>query len=63
LGGLIIDNLDNLIGAINSCTWDVIYSNGYLIDKIYEKGKKVDETELENLIKKHVTYKNKNIEK
>lgn len=62
-GGLIIDNLDKLIGAINSCTWDGIYSNGYLIDKIYEKGKKVDEPELENLIKKHVTYENKNIEK
>lgn len=61
--GLIIDNLDKLIGAINSCTWDGVYSRGYLIDKIYEKGKKVDETELENLIKKHVTYENKNIEK
>lgn len=61
--GLIIDDLDKLIGTINSCKWDGINSKGYLSVKTYEKGIKVDIYELENLEKNHITYNNENIKK
>ena len=59
-GGLIIDNLDKLIGAINSCTWSGINSKGYLSTIVYEKGRNIDVAELE---KNHITYNNQNIKK
>lgn len=61
--GLILDTLDKAIGAINSTTWDGVYSKGHLITEEYEKGIKVDEIELKGLIKKHASYENKGIER
>lgn len=60
--GLIIDDLDKLVGAINSCTWNNIQAKCFLRTKKYEKGKKVDKTELEQIEKKFVFYNNPNIE-
>ena len=60
--GMIIDNVDKLIGAINSTTWAGVNAIGYLKDKaIYEKGEKVDEDKLNDLIQKHVSYPDDNI--
>ena len=61
--GLIIDDLNKLIGAINSCKWNGINSKGYLSGKTYEKGIKVDADELEKLEKNHIIYNNENIKK
>lgn len=61
--GLIIDNLDKLIGAINSCTWSGINSKGYLSTTVYEKGRNIDVAELAELEKNHITYNNQNIKK
>ena len=63
-GGMIIDTLEKLIGAINSSTWDGKNVRGHLrIEKQYEKGEEVDEDELNELILKHVKYENKDIER
>lgn len=56
--GLIIDDLDKLIGAINSCTWSGIFSIGTLETRIYEKGKIIDEDLLINLEENHIIYPN-----
>lgn len=61
--GLILDTLDKAIGVINTTTWSGIPSKGHLSTKEYEKGLKVNEKELEELIKEHVHYENKGIEK
>ena len=61
--GLIIDDLDKLIGAINSCTWSRINSKGYLSTIVYEKGRNIDVAELAELEKNHITYNNQNIKK
>ena len=62
--GMVIDNLDKLIGAINSSTWDGVNAKGYLRDKnVYENGEKVDENELNELIINHVSYTDENIKK
>ena len=60
-GRLIIDSLDKLIGAINSCKWAGMNSKGFLKEKIYEKGRKIDENELKELEMKHISYPDKNI--
>ena len=60
--GMIIDSLEKLIGAINSTKWAGVNAIGYLRDqKVYTKGEKVDEAELNDLIGKHVSYPNENI--
>lgn len=61
--GLIIDNYDKLIGAINSTKWDGINAKGYLCEIEYNKGKKVDKKELKKLIQQHIHYEDKGIEK
>ena len=61
--GMIIDTLDKLIGAINTTTWDGIPAKGYLRTKEYKKGEKIDEKGLDELIRKHVSYPNQEIEK
>lgn len=61
--GLILDTLEKAIGAINGTAWDGVYSVGYLRTKEYLKGEKVDEKELEQLIKNHVHFENEGIEK
>lgn len=61
--GMIIDSLEKLIGAINSCTWDGVPAIGYLRTKEYEKGTKVNENELNELISKYVNWDNENIKK
>ena len=61
--GLILDTLEKAIGAINGTTWDGVPSIGHLRTNEYLKGVKVDEQELLELIKKHVHYENKGIEK
>ncbi len=60
---LIIDTFDKLIGAINGTRYNKINAKGHLKTDIYEKGKKVNEKELEQLIKQHVHYENEGIEK
>lgn len=60
-GGLIIDDLEKLIGAINSCKWDKKYSNGILVEKEYSNGVKVDQKELDELVKNHVVINKKDI--
>lgn len=62
-GGLIIDTLDKLIGAINSCTHEGINARGYLRTKEYETGVKVDEKELKLLKEEHIIYENEGIKK
>lgn len=61
--GLIINNTKKLIGAINGTKWSGINAKGILVKKKYKKGKTIDKKELENLVKKHVHYENKGIEK
>lgn len=61
--GLIIDSLDKLIGAINSCTWDKIPSCGILKTEVYEKGKVIDENILKDLENNHIVYANETIKK
>ena len=61
--GLIIDNLDKLIGVINATKWSGINASGVLVDKVYSKGKSVDKDELKKLIESHIHYENKDIEK
>lgn len=61
--GLIIDNLDKLIGVINTTKWSGINASGILVDKVYNKGKSVDKDELKKLIESHIHYENKGIEK
>lgn len=60
---LVINNFNKLIGAINETQYNKINAKGYLKEEIYEKGKKVDENELQKLIKEHVHYENEGIEK
>lgn len=61
--GLIIDDLDKLIGAINSTKWDGENAEGILTTKVYEKGKKIDEDYLKELEEKHICYRNEKIKK
>ena len=61
--GLIIDSLNKLIGAINSCTWSGINSKGFLSTEVYEKGRNIDIDELSKLEKNHITCSNENIKK
>lgn len=61
--GLVINSLDKLIGAINSTEFDNIPSTGILVEKKYQKGRKVDENKLKELTQKHITFANKGIEK
>lgn len=60
---LIINTFDKLIGAINGTKYNKINATGHLKTDIYEKGKKINENELEELIKKHVNHENDGIEK
>ena len=61
--GLIIDTLDKLIGAINSCKWNAINAKGIMVEKEYEKGKKIDKKELKKMIEEHIHYESKEIKK
>ena len=61
--GLIIDDLDKLIGAINSTKWDGINAEGILTTNVYEKGKKIDEDYLKTLEDKHICFRNEKIKK
>lgn len=62
-GGLIIDTLNKLIGAINATKWSGINAKGFLIEEPYFKGKQVDIVELNKLIDNHVYYDNDYIKK
>ena len=61
--GLIIDTLDKLVGAINSCKWNGKNAKCYLSTETYEKGKKVDEEKLKKLEEKYIKHNVKGIEK
>mgnify|MGYP002625841925 CR=1 FL=1 len=61
--GLIIDDFDKLIGAINSCTWDGINSTGYLRLKQYGKGIIVTKEEIDEIDSKYVNYPIENLKK
>lgn len=61
--GLIIDNLDKLIGSINSTKWDGKPAEGIFTTKLYEKGRKIDKDYLEYLEEKHICCMNEKIKK
>lgn len=61
--GLIIDNLEKLIGVINSCTFDGVYATGILKTEKYDKGVSVDKKKFQKLLEKHVYYPKESIKK